>query len=87
MTRELIIEGQHVDLAPDTDITLEFVNNIIGDIGKISLSRSYTVKIPKTIRNTRILDDPGRPGHESGVPRRFLNARYYRNGIDLIGPA
>ena len=40
MTRELIIEGQHVDLAPDTDITLEFVNNIIGDIGKISLSRS-----------------------------------------------
>lgn len=87
MTRELIIEGQHVDLAPDTDITLEFVNNIIGDIGKISLSRSYTVKIPKTIRNTRILDDPGRPGHESGVTRRFLNARYYRNGIDLIGPA
>lgn len=87
MTRELIIEGQHVDLAPDTDITLEFVNNIIGDIGKINLSRSYTVKIPKTIRNTRILDDPGRPGHESGVTRRFLNARYYRNGIDLIGPA
>lgn len=87
MIRELIIEGQHVDLAPDTDITLEFVNNIIGDIGKISLSRSYTVKIPKTIRNTRILDDPGRPGHESGVTRRFLNARYYRNGIDLIGPA
>lgn len=87
MTRELLIEGQHVDLAPDTNITLEFVNNIVGDIGKISLSRSYTVKIPKTTRNTRILDDPGRPGHESGVTRRFLNARYYRNGIDLIGPA
>lgn len=87
MTRELLIEGQHVDLAPDTDITLEFVNNIVGDIGKINLSRSYTAKIPKTIRNTRILDDPGRPGHESGVTRRFLNARYYRNGIDLIGPA
>ena len=87
MTRELLIEGQHVDLAPDTDITLEFVNNIVGDIGKISLSRSYTAKIPKTIRNTRILDDPGRPGHESGVTRRYLSARYYRNGIDLIGPA
>lgn len=87
MTRELLIEGQHVDLAPDTDITLEFVNNIVGDIGKISLSRSYTVKIPKTIRNTRILDDPGHPGHESGVTRRYMNARYYRNGIDLIGPA
>lgn len=87
MTRELIIEGQHVDLAPDTNITLEFVSNIVDGIGKINLSRSYTVKLPKTIRNTRILDDPGRPGHKSEATRRFLNARYYRNGLDLIGPA
>ena len=41
MTRELIIEGQHVDLAPDTDITLEYVSNILSDPGKISLSHSY----------------------------------------------
>lgn len=87
MTRELLIEGQHVDLGPDTDITLEYVSNTIGDIGKINLSRSYTVKIPKSARNARILDDPGRPGHESERTRRFLSARFYRNGIDLIGPA
>lgn len=87
MTRELIIEGQHVDLAPNTDITLEYVNNLLGDIGKISLSHSYTVKLPKTARNTRILDDPGRPGHESSRARRFLSAEYYRNGINLIGQA
>ena len=87
MTRELIIEGQHVDLAPDTDITLEYVSNIIGDIGKINLSHSYTVRIPKTARNARILDDPGRPGHESTSTRRFLSARFYRNGIDLVGQA
>lgn len=87
MTRELIIEGQHVDLAPDANITLEFVSNIVDGIGKINLSRSYTVKLPKTIRNARILDEPGRPGHKSEATRRFLNARYYRNGLDLIGPA
>lgn len=87
MTKELIIEGQQVDIAPDTDITLEYVSNIIGDIGRINLSRSYTVKIPKTARNARVLDDPGRPGHESGQTRRFLSACFYRNGIDLIGPA
>ena len=87
MTRELIIEGQHVDLAPDTDITLEYVSNLIGDVGKISLSHSYTAKLPKTIRNARILDDPGRPGHESCRTRRFLSAQYYRNGINLIGQA
>ncbi len=87
MTRELIIEGQHVDLAPDTDITLEYVSNVLGEPGKINLSRSYTAKLPKTRRNARILDDPARPGHESAKVRRFLSARYYRNGIDLLGEA
>ena len=87
MTRELIIEGQHVDLAPDTDITLEYVSNLIGDVGKINLSHSYTAKLPRTTRNARILDDPGRPGHESSRTRRFLSAQYYRNGINLIGQA
>lgn len=87
MTRELIIEGQHVDLAPNTDITLEYVSNLIGDVGKINLSHSYTVKLPKTARNARILDDPGLPGHESSRARKFLAAEYYRNGINLIGQA
>lgn len=87
MTRELIIEGQQVDLAPDTDITLEYNGNVLGDIGKITLSHSYTIKIPRTARNARILDDPDNLGHASGATRRFLNARFFRNGIDLIGPA
>lgn len=87
MTRELIIEGQHVDLAPDTDITLEYVNNLVGDIGKINLSRSYTIKLPKTARNRRILDDPETPSHASSQTRRFLTAQYIRNGISLIGDA
>ena len=87
MTRELIIEGQHVDLSADTDITLEYVNNIVGDMGQINLSHSYTVKLPKTLQNARVLDDPGNTSRESGATRRYLSARYYRNGIDLIGPA
>lgn len=87
MTRELIIDGQHVDLSANTDITLEYVSNIAGDVGKISLSHSYTVKLPKTLRNARVLDDPGNPAHESGQTRRFLSARFYRNGIDLLGDA
>ena len=87
MTRELIIEGEHVDLSSDTHITLEFVSNLVGDLGKINLSHSYTVKLPRTTRNTRILDAPDRPAHASGLTRRFLNARYIQNGVDLIGPA
>lgn len=85
MTRELIIEGQHVDLADNTDVTLEYVNNILGDIGKIELSRSYTIKIPRSARNDRILGMPASPGHTSGELRRFLDCHFYRNGIDLLG--
>jgi hypothetical protein len=87
MTRELIIEGEHMDLAPDTSVTLEFVSNTVGDLGKINLSHSYTIKLPKTLRNSRILDAPGLPGHASQRTRRFLSARFIQNGVDLIGPA
>lgn len=88
MTRELIIEGQRVDLADSTDITLEYASNVLGGgSGKINLSRSYTIKLPKTARNARILDDPGSPAHASTGVRRFLDARYYQNGIDLLGEA
>ncbi len=87
MTRELIIEGERMDLAPNTDVTLEFVSNAMGDLGKINLSHSYTLKLPKTSRNSRILDAPGLPGHASQRTRRFLSARFIQNGVDLIGPA
>lgn len=88
MTRELIIEGQRVDLADSTDITLEYASNVLGGgSGKINLSRSYTIKLPKTTRNARVLDDPGSPAHASTGVRRFLEARYYQNGIDLLGEA
>ncbi len=88
MTRELIIEGQHVDLTDSASVTLEYVSNILtGGSGKINLSKSYTIKLPKTRNNSRILDDPGTPAHASAMVRRFLSARYYRNGVDLLGPA
>lgn len=87
MTRELTINGQAVDLLPDSDITLEYVSNFFGEPGKISLPRSYTIRIPRTSRNASILDHPGQPGHASSTTRRFLSARFYRNGIDLLGEA
>ena len=86
MTRELIIDGEHMDLAPDTDVTLEFLSNMLSDPGKISLSHSYTIKLPRTTRNAKILDVPEIPGHVSQHTRRFLPARFIQNGVDLIGP-
>lgn len=86
MRHTLIIEGQQVDLSNDLDITLEYVSNLFNSsIGQLHLSRSYTIKLPKTLKNARILDDPGNPGHASQKTRRYLSAQYLRNGIDLIG--
>ena len=87
MTHELRIAGEPVDLSGSVGLTLEYVSNILGQPGKINLSRSYTIKLPKTRRNAMILDDPGDPSHDSDGVRRFFDARYYRNGIDLIGDA
>lgn len=87
MTRELIINGQHVDLPAQTDVIFEYVNDFTGDPGKISLSHSYTIKLPKTARNARILDDPDTVGHPSRGVRRYLDTHYYRNGVDLVGGA
>lgn len=86
MTEELIIDGQHVDLA-GTSFTLDLVSGMFADLGKINLCHSYTVILPATERNRRILDDPGNPAHLSGKTRRYLSARYYLNGIDILGPA
>lgn len=86
--RELIIQGQRVDLSAKTSITLEYISNVLtGATGRINLSRSYTVQLPKTQRNARILDMPGQPAHSSSQVGRFLGAHYIRNGIDLTGPA
>lgn len=85
MIEELIIDGQHVDLSGESGITLEYVSNLLNDPGKLSLSHSYTVKLPRTTRNACILDLPERPAHESAQVRRYLPCHYYRNGINLIG--
>lgn len=85
MREELIINGQYCDLDEGTSITLEYVSNLLNDPGKISLSHSYTIKLPRTANNARILDLPELPAHESSMARRYLPVHYYRNGINLIG--
>lgn len=87
MTEELIIDEQHVDLAGDSSITLDFRSGMFSDFGKLSLSHSYTITLPPTSHNCRIFDDPGNPAHRSSKVRRFLPARYYRNGFDILGSA
>ena len=87
MIHEILINDEHVDLGDRPRITMEYASNLLDEPGKLNLSHSYTIHIPRTIRNARILQAPERPANGQGLVRRYLPARYYRNGIDLLGPA
>lgn len=83
MKEELYIKGESVDLG-DSEITLNFKSNLLGGISKITASNSYTIKLPRTNKNIRLLDFPDVAGHESYMMRDYFNAEYYRNGVKLF---
>lgn len=83
MKEELYIKGERVDLS-DGEITLNFKSNLLGDISKITASNSYTITIPRTNKNIRLLGFPDVAGHESYMMRDYFNAEYYRNGLKLF---
>ena len=83
MKEELYIKGESVDLG-DSEITLNFKSNLLGDISKITASNSYTITIPRTNKNIRLLDFPDVACHESYMMRDYFNAEYYRNGVKLF---
>ena len=83
MKEELYIKGESVDFG-DSEITLNFKSNLLGDISKITASNSYTITLPRTNKNIRLLDFPDVAGHESYLMRDYFNAEYYRNGVKLF---
>lgn len=83
----LFIDGQLVDLDESTKITLNFKSNIFSDLSKISSYNSYTIKLPNTVRNQMIIKYADIPSSGSDFMRTFHNARYIRNGIEIISDA
>lgn len=84
---ELRIEGQAVDTAPDTKITLNFKSNIFGDISKITPSNSLTIALPKTPKNAKVFGAPSVVGGSSIAPYRKWNAELYVNGVAMVDTA
>lgn len=84
MTQRLYINDELVDIVEGTKITLNFKSNIFGDISKITASNSQTVKLPKTTRNCRILDNPTAPAYNSRFRYKRHTCRYEQNGVELL---
>lgn len=84
---ELFIDGQAVDIAPDTKITLNFNSNIFGDISKIQPSNSFTIALPKTPKNGAILGSPASFGGSSKAPYKKWDAELFVNGVSVVNTA
>ena len=80
----LFIDGELVDLDDSTKITLNYKSNLFTDLSKIVSNNSYTIKLPKTVRNQRIIKHSDLPACITDYPRKFHSARYFRNGVEII---
>lgn len=80
---ELYVNGQAVDLAPNTKITLNFASNIFGDISKINASNSFTINLPKTTTNRSVFGMP----MSSAAPYKQWSADIYVNGVSIVDAA
>lgn len=83
----LFVDGELVDLGEDTKITLNLKSNLLSDLSKIVSNNSYTIKLPKTVRNQRIIEHADIPSCNTVYPRRYHHARYFRNGVEIISNA
>lgn len=80
----LFIDGELVDLDDSTKITLNIKSNLFTDLSKIVSNNSYTIKLPKTVRNQRVIKHADLPACSTDYPRKYHSARYIRNGVEII---
>ncbi|MDR2926647.1 MAG: hypothetical protein LBV41_00335 [Cytophagaceae bacterium] len=82
---ELYINEQKVDIG-EALITMKYQSNILGDIDAILSSYTYTIQCPKTANNTQIFAQSDMPSQATSnrILRRYNNAKYYRNGIEIF---
>lgn len=85
MTIELYLNGAAVDLPTKQDLTLELKSNFLGDITKLQGSYSYSLTLPRTARNSRVLDAPEVLAHESTAARRYMDALLLVDGVNIFG--
>lgn len=83
----LYIDGELVDLDEDTKITLNIKSNLLTDLSKIVSNNSYTIKLPRTVRNQRIIEHADLPSSGKDYPRRYHQGRYFRNGVEIVPDA
>ena len=76
-----------LDAGSGNTLTLDYVSNLLSDVSKITSSRSFTAKLPRTRRNDAAFDLAVIPQHDTQRQYRYLPCRVFADGIDVSGTA
>lgn len=96
MKEELFIKNpsgkwERADLSAQSNIVLDYKNNLLGTIGVIQSSYSYTVSLPKTSKNMRIFQLCNLPSvvvvNGTKIIGEPFSVRYRKEGVDILGDA
>lgn len=86
MRDELYIDGVKVDMG-ESCVSLEYRSNILTDISKIVSNFSYTVKLPKTKNNLRLIECAHMPSAVSSFPYLPHVGTLLRDGVQIVDGA
>ena len=87
MIDELYIDNTPVDMDNDTNVTLNYKNNIFTDLSKIVSNNTYSIKLPMTVHNCKVISQAHLPSCVTTYPYINHKGRYLRNGIEIVSDA
>lgn len=83
-SERLYVDNELVDIDETTKITLNFKSNLFRDVSRLTSNNTYTIKLPKTVRNQKILKHTDLVQSSTSFPYAMHKVRYFRNGIEVI---
>lgn len=87
MRDELYIDNKTVDIDDNTNITLNYKSNLFTEVSKIVSNNTYSIKLPMTVRNCKVIEHAHLPTCSTRFPRINHKGRYLRNGVEIVSDA
>lgn len=83
--QQLYINGILMDMDEGTSVPIDIKSNLFLDVANMTSNNTYTVNLPKTVRNLSILGRVDVPKSGTKTPFIFHPCRYFRSGVEIIG--
>ena len=84
MIQQLFIDGQLADINENTNVTFSIVSNLLTGAAEFKGNRSFTITLPFTVHNMRIIEQAQVVQVDSGFPYTFHGVEFIRDGIPII---